>query len=75
MSMPHSLAAALRADPPKCRTDVPPIDELPCLIVVKGLLLRCELAEQLGGDAVAQVVERVRHAVAGGVLEHAVDGN
>jgi hypothetical protein len=67
--MPHSLAAALRADPPRCRTDVPVIDELPCLIV------SCELAEQLGGDAVAQVVERVRHAVAGGVLEHAVDGN
>ncbi len=45
--MPHSLAAALRADPPRCRTDVPVIDELPCLIV------SCELAEQLGGDAVA----------------------
>ena len=27
--MPHSLAAALRADPPKCRLDVPVIDELP----------------------------------------------
>ena len=27
--MPHSLAAALRADPPQYRTEVPVIDELP----------------------------------------------
>ena len=75
MSMPHSLAAALRADPLGGRPDVPVITSCRCLIVVKGVLMHCELAEQLGGDAVAQVVERVRHAVAGGVLEHAVDGN
>ena len=66
----------------RCARTLPSVDptcqsstSCPCLKVVKGVLPHCELAEQLGGDAVAQVVERVRHAVAVGVLEHAVDGD